>query len=170
MTTPAPKKTNAGDRRFITIVGVLLAVGVALISYVVAKGKPVATVVAEPTDTSHAPPSAAATPSTGPGSVKRGGYTLGSDTALVEIVEHADFECPACGAFAREYEKEVREKLVNTGQVRFRYVDFPFPQHPTALPAHNAAACAAEQGKFWEMHDRLYEGQTDWSRLVHGKH
>lgn len=91
------------------------------------------------------------------------GYVLGSEAAPVEIVEYADFQCPACAHFAILTGPDVKQRLVATGQVRWRFMDFPLPMHPHAPAAHLAAACAAEQGRFWPMHDQLFFQQSDWS-------
>jgi protein-disulfide isomerase len=96
--------------------------------------------------------------------VKAEGYVMGSPTAPVEIVEFADFECPACGQFATVTEPDVRQRLVQTGKARYRLYDFQVtPVHRNAPAASLAAACANDQGKFWEMHDRLFAGQHEWS-------
>lgn len=91
------------------------------------------------------------------------GYTLGSPDAPVEVVEFADFECPACGQFAVLTAPDVKKRLVETGQVRLRVLDFPLPIHQNAWTASLAAACANAQGKFWEMHDALYMAQDRWN-------
>jgi protein-disulfide isomerase len=92
------------------------------------------------------------------------GYVKGSPDAKIEITEFADFECPGCGQFAAVTEPQMLERLVNTGIARFRFVDFPLVEkHPHALSAHVAAACADEQSRFWEMHDRIFAGQLEWS-------
>ena len=93
---------------------------------------------------------------------KAEGYTLGNPSAPVEIVEFADFECPACGNYATITEPDVRKRLVETGQARMRFYDFPLPMHKNTWTASHAAACANDQGKFWEMHDRLFAGQYEW--------
>ena len=54
-------------------------------------------------------------------------------------------------------------RLVATGEVRFRFMDFPLSSHQNSAAAHNAAACANEQGKFWEMHDAIYRNQDRWN-------
>ena len=91
------------------------------------------------------------------------GYLLGSPTAPVEMTEFADFECPACGQYATITEPDVRTRLVNTGQVRVRYIDYPLPMHKNTWDASLAAACANDQGKFWEMHDALFANQDRWN-------
>ena len=95
--------------------------------------------------------------------MKAEGYVLGSATAPVEVVEFADFECPACGQFATLTEPDVRTRLVNTGQVRMRFIDYPLPMHRNTWDASLAAACANDQGKFWEMHDAIFANQDRWN-------
>ena len=95
--------------------------------------------------------------------LKAEGYVLGSPSAPVEVIEFADFECPACGQFAVLTEPQVRTELVNTGKVRVRYMDFPLQMHRNTWDASLAAACANDQGKFWEMHDALFANQDRWN-------
>jgi protein-disulfide isomerase len=94
------------------------------------------------------------------------GYVLGNPNAAVELVEFGDFECPACGSYAELAEADVRARYVNTGKVRFRFIDFPLAGHQNTLNASNAAACADEQGKFWEMHDLIYSTQNEWNGIT----
>lgn len=95
------------------------------------------------------------------------GYVLGSPDAPVEIVEYADYQCPACQVFEVLQFPDVKSRLIETGRVRWVYRDFPLDNiHPHARLAAHAAACAEEQGKYWEMHTRIYAAQPDWSRLA----
>ncbi len=135
-----------------TLVAVLLVVGVAIIAYIVMKPKPAAVVVA----TNQPLPEAK-------------GYVIGSDSAPVEITEFGDFECPSCGQFATITEPDIRTRLVASGAARYRFVDFPLKQHTGTMFAHNAAACANAQGKFWEMQDRIFANQFEWSELARGR-
>ena len=91
------------------------------------------------------------------------GYLVGDAAAPVQVLEFADFECPACGSFATLTEPDVRSRLVQTGQISFRFLDFPLPQHLNSWDASMAAACANEQGKFWEMHDQIFANQDRWA-------
>lgn len=92
------------------------------------------------------------------------GYILGSADAPVEVVVYADYQCPACGGYDAVQFPTVRERLIATGRVRWRYRDFPLDNiHPQARLAAHAAACADEQGKYWEMHRFIYEAQNDWA-------
>jgi protein-disulfide isomerase len=90
------------------------------------------------------------------------GWVLGSASAPVEIVEYADFGCGACGRLAIITIPDVRRLLVATGRVRLRFRDFPLGS-PTVDMAHQAAACAGEQGRFWEMADQLFLNQSRWA-------
>ena len=91
------------------------------------------------------------------------GYLLGDPNAPVTIMEFADFECPACATWSTVQKPDVVQRLIETGQANLRFFDFPLTIHPNANQAHNAAACAAAQGKFWEMHDAIFVGQTEWA-------
>lgn len=91
------------------------------------------------------------------------GVVEGSDSAKVEIMEFSDFECPYCARFAVLQLPDVRSRLIATGRVRWRFVHFPLQGHTKSPTAHLAAACANEQGRFWQVHDLLYEHQGDWT-------
>ncbi len=91
------------------------------------------------------------------------GYTLGKADAPVEIIEFADYECPICAQYAAVTEPDVRKRLVEPGLVKYTYYDFPLDIHPNTVSAMLAAACANDQGKYWEMHDRIYAGQLEWN-------
>jgi protein-disulfide isomerase len=89
-------------------------------------------------------------------------HVLGPADAPVKIEEFGDFECPPCGIFhpiLEQMHTEFGDKL----QITFR--EFPLvPTHQHALAAASAAEAAGLQGKFWEMHDLLYEHQNDWKK------
>jgi protein-disulfide isomerase len=91
------------------------------------------------------------------------GHVIGSPTAPLQVLEFGDFECPQCGNFSVVSEPDVRKRLINPGTISLRYFDYPLPMHRNTWPASNAAACADEQGKFWEMHDQLYANQSEWN-------
>jgi len=91
----------------------------------------------------------------------------GNPDAPVTVVEFSDFQCPFCSRFFDQTLPALEENYINTGKVKFVYKDFPLDAiHPNARPAHIAAECADEQGKFWEYHDVLFEKQSQWNRLV----
>jgi len=91
------------------------------------------------------------------------GYLLGSDSAKVEITEYADYQCPFCQTFSTLQMPTIKERLIDTGRLRWRYRDFPLQQHSFSRLSAHSAACADEQGKYWEQHRKIYEGQADWA-------
>jgi protein-disulfide isomerase len=88
--------------------------------------------------------------------VPEGAPRRGPEKAPVTIVEFSDFQCPFC-VRAQPTLRRVRETYGD--KVRFVFLDFPLDMHPQARKAHEAAACAADQGKFWPMYDRLFASQ-----------
>jgi protein-disulfide isomerase len=81
---------------------------------------------------------------------------LGDPHAPVTLAEYADFECPICGVSRPILEKFVEDR---PGQVRLCYLPFPLPMHPNAIPAGQAALFARDHGKFWAVHNGLFENQ-----------
>ena len=140
---------SAGSKQFVAALIVVALAGVAGLGYALSHRGPTVIVV-DPKIPAGAPQ----------------GHLMGKADAPVQVIEFGDFECPGCGNFANVTEPDIRTRLINTGVVGFHYYDFPLTQHKNSFTAHLAAACAADQGKFWEMHDRLYAGQDEWSDLV----
>ena len=90
----------------------------------------------------------------------------GNPNAPVTIVEFSDFQCPFCKRFFDETLSLLEQDYIDTGQVKLVYRDFPIESiHPNAVAASLAAECADEQGKFWELHDVLFEKQEQWANL-----
>jgi protein-disulfide isomerase len=86
-----------------------------------------------------------------------GAPATGSAGALTTLIEYSDYECPFCVRHFQQTMPQIDEKYIKTGKIRYVFRDFPIAQnHPQAIRAHEAAQCAAEQGKFWEMHGRLF--------------
>jgi protein-disulfide isomerase len=87
----------------------------------------------------------------------------GPDNAVVTVVEYSDFQCPFCSRAKPTVEQVLKEY---DGKVRVAYKHLPLVQlHPNAEKAAEAAECARDQGKFWEMHDALFDKQAEWSSL-----
>jgi len=93
-----------------------------------------------------------------PPQVAQNGQVRGQASAPVTIEEWADFQCPACGMFARNTEPQLNSTYVANGQVKIVFHDFAFLGQESNWAAE-AAQCAGEQGKFWEYHDKLYASQ-----------
>jgi len=90
-------------------------------------------------------------------------HVLGPDDAQITFIEYADFQCPACSGLAT-LKGYLRERYGD--QLRFVYRHLPLTGiHDKAIITAEAAEAAAAQGKFWEMHDKLYETQQEWSGL-----
>ena len=141
--------TQAGMKRFYTLFAVIAVAGLGLLGYLLTRPATVsipANVTVQASDTSGFK-----------------GYVKGSPTAPVEITEYADYQCPFCQTFATLQMPTIEERLINTGRLRWRYRDFPLQQHPFARLAAHSAACADEQGKYWDQHRRIYEGQSEWA-------
>ena len=91
---------------------------------------------------------------------------LGSNTADITMIEFADYQCQSCAKFHREIREDILRNFVNTGQVRFLFKDFIINNDISAATATvdeatrlaaEASYCAAEQGKYWEYHNKLYQ-------------
>lgn len=90
------------------------------------------------------------------------GYSQGAADAPVTVYEFSDFGCPFCGTFARSTYPELHREFVATGKVRWTYVPFVMGMFPNGAEAARASECAAEQNRFWEMHDLLFAKQQEW--------
>ena len=143
-----PVKTRPSRKPFFIILGVVAVIGIVLIA-MQARGS------------GAAPQIVAELPPGDPGKAEP--YVYGRADAPVTISEFADFECPACAQFATLTEPDVRKRLADAGQVSIRFYDFPLDQHRNSVLASLSAACAADQNKFWEMHDRIFAGQDAWA-------
>lgn len=117
-------------------------------------GRPVVARVPEPEDVSSRNWSLSLNSET---TIKRNG-------AKIALVEFSDFECPFCGRHAHDTLPRLRTDYVNTGRVQYAFKHFPLVQiHSVALDAAKHAACAGKQSRFWDMHDYLFEGQSQLS-------
>lgn len=90
------------------------------------------------------------------------GYSRGRADAPVVVVEFTDFSCRWCGEFARTTLPAIEEAMMDPGHVRWVVVPIATASTPRALEAAAAAECAAEQGRTWAMHDRLFERPREW--------
>ncbi|MCS6841510.1 MAG: DsbA family protein [Roseiflexus sp.] len=86
---------------------------------------------------------------------------LGDPNAPLVIIEYSDYECPACASFVRDTKPQLIAEYVETGKVYYLYRDNPLPHHLAGRIAAAYARCAAQQGQFWPMHQRLFQGYID---------
>jgi len=87
----------------------------------------------------------------------------GSESAPVTVFEVSDFQCPFCRQFTQGTYARLDSAYIRTGKVRMGFINLPLSNHPQAFAAAEAAMCAGAQDRFWEMHDRLFAAQPEWS-------
>ena len=81
------------------------------------------------------------------------------------MLEFTDYQCPFCSLHKRQVWPQLEQEYIKTGKVKLVLRDMPLEQiHPLALKAAEAARCAGEQSKYWEMHDRLFANQSALAR------
>jgi protein-disulfide isomerase len=86
----------------------------------------------------------------------------GKPDAPLTIIEFSDYQCPFCKRHVEQTLPKLLTDYVDTGKARYVFRDYPLEQiHPLAAKAAEAARCAGDQGKYWEMHDRLFANQKD---------
>ena len=96
---------------------------------------------------------------------------LGRPDAPVTIVEFSDYQCPFCQRFFATTLPVIKRDYIDTGKVRYVFRDFPIDQiHPLARKAAEAAHCAGDQGRYWEMQDTLYASQNALAPAQLGEH
>jgi len=89
--------------------------------------------------------------------------TDGSATAPVWVIVVSDFQCPYCKQWHDATYPALHHEFVRTGKVRVAYVNYPLGMHAQAWPSAEAAMCAGAQGKFWRMHDAIFDTQEKWA-------
>jgi protein-disulfide isomerase len=97
-------------------------------------------------------------PTTASASTK-GRPALGDPEAGVTVVEFTDYQCPFCSRFERSTFKQLKQNYIDTGKVRWVVLDMPLSFHKDALFASQAAHCANEQDKFWELRELFFQNQ-----------
>jgi len=91
-------------------------------------------------------------------------HTLGDPKAPITIVEFSDYQCPFCLRHYQQTLPQLKEKYIDTGKAKYVFMDFPIDSlHPQARKAAEAAECAGAQGKYWEMHEKLFGDQASWN-------
>jgi len=93
----------------------------------------------------------------------KNGNIMGNPNASVTIIEYSDFQCGFCGKFYKETMPLIEENYIATGKVKLEFRHFAIPDHPYSQKAAEATECANDQGKFWEMHDIIFENQASLS-------
>jgi protein-disulfide isomerase len=111
---------------------------------------------------------AAATPTSAPSAPVEvdtaGAFSIGAADAPVLMIEFTDFQCPYCSRHFVETFPQIRADYIDTGKVRYVFMDFPLTSiHPQAPLAAEAARCAGDQDAYLEMHHALFDRQGEWS-------
>jgi protein-disulfide isomerase len=87
-----------------------------------------------------------------------GAPTNGRPSAPVTIIEISDYHCPFCRRHVQQTQPRLYSEYIDTGKARHVFIHYPIAQlHPDAYKSHEAAMCAADQGKFWDLHRKLFE-------------
>jgi len=149
---PVPVRKRNRTPKYI-VVAVLVLAAIASGLYFLGAG---------PSPTSDDLPVAAPGAKPFPAELDQYGVSIGSPTAPVVVREFADYQCPACAWFA-DASKQLRDRYVASGKVRFVFFDFPLQQHANAMPAAQATHCAGDQDAYWPMHELLFAEQKQWS-------
>lgn len=94
------------------------------------------------------------------------GRIQGAEGAQVWLIEISDFQCPYCKSYHDDVAEAIDREYVKTGKVRHAFINFPLSRiHPNARPAAEAAMCASAQGRFWALHDGLFDTQPRWAAM-----
>jgi protein-disulfide isomerase len=94
----------------------------------------------------------------------------GAANAKVAIIEYSDYQCPFCARYEKDAYIQIMKDYVDSGKLKYVWRDLPLDMHPHAMKAAVAANCAGVQGKFWEMHDRLFANQQALAPADLSKH
>jgi protein-disulfide isomerase len=94
-----------------------------------------------------------------PSKVELGNNIMGDANASYAIVEFTDYQCPFCKRHSTNVLPQIKKELIDTGKVKYALRDYPLGFHGQAKGAAVAANCAGKQGKYWEMHEVLFENQ-----------
>lgn len=92
-----------------------------------------------------------------------GDQVLGSKDAKIVIVDFSDYQCPVSKYFTAQILSQLKTDYIDTGKIKYIFKDFPLNMHKYAVYASLAAECAGQQGKYWEMHDMLFNSQNEWA-------
>jgi protein-disulfide isomerase len=138
-----------------------IIIGVVLVGVIAA-----VVLMSRPSASNHTPPQNAGSPATQPPrpTTQQPGaanpYVKGNASARITVEEFSDFQCPACSGLEPGLKRVMADY---NDRVRFVFRNYPLQMHKYAFIAARAAEAAGLQGKFWEMHDMLYENQKEWS-------
>lgn len=91
------------------------------------------------------------------------GRIEGDSAAPLWVIDVSDFQCPYCAQWHRQTHDSLRTEYIRTGKVKLAFVNFPLEHHRHAMAAANSAMCAGVQGRFWPVHDAIFQTQERWA-------
>lgn len=86
---------------------------------------------------------------------------LGNPKAPITLIEFSDYQCSFCRKYYKNTLPLIKKKYIETGKVKYTFKDFPLAIHNQAQKAAEASECAGEQGKYWKMHDLIFDNQSN---------
>lgn len=92
-------------------------------------------------------------------------FALGPEDVPVVVVDFSNYLCPHCQNHALNVLPRLKAEYMDTGKVRYLFRDFPFPGQAHVIRASEAAACAADQGRYYEYHEVLFRAASSWGNL-----
>lgn len=95
--------------------------------------------------------------------LKAGVHQIGNKNSKVTVVEFTDFQCPFCARYFTDTYGQLKKDYIDTNKINYITMDLPLPFHPNAHISAEAAECAGDQKKYWEMHDKLFGNQDAWA-------
>ena len=84
---------------------------------------------------------------------------LGNKNAKVTVIEFSDYQCPFCRTFWKDTFGQLKKDYMDTGKIKFVYRDYPLGFHPSSHISAEASECAEDEGKYWEMHNKIFAEQ-----------
>ncbi len=161
-----PRKSSPGVNKYLkwlvavgvvqAILLVIVAMQISGLNGMLSGGAEIQALAAPTGQAAAAPQPSAPTPTVDMEQLMDDDEVKGDADAPVTIIEFSDFECPFCGRFHQQTFGQIDDTYIKTGKVKFIYRDFPLSFHQNAQKAAEASECAKDQGKFWEMHDKLF--------------
>ncbi len=156
------KNSEKNWHKYILILGVIQVLLLVFIAYKISASSAITSNTENPTPDAQAPtipnvPSAIEAPSIDNSKLVDDDAVKGDKNAPVTIVEFSDYECPFCEKFYTQTLPQIEENYIKTGKVKLIYRDYPLGFHAQAQKAAEAAECAGEQDKYYEMHNQLFE-------------
>jgi len=150
------KKSWDSFQKFMAVAAVVQVLLLVFIIYKIGSFGAVAVDNGEPAAVAPTPSAVPSAPTLNLVALEEEDDVKGDSDAPVTIVEFSDYECPFCGRYVSETYPQILKNYIETGKVKYIFRDFPLSFHPQAQKAAEAAECAGEQGKYFEMHDLLF--------------